>query len=243
MISLLSHQGLYILGLLLAILTPAFANVEKTIFTAPALLPIPQQKPSLADLRLPVLTPDASDIRTNLSRVFPAEPKDYASGAATWVLLDNLNPGQRYEFRVCWAAIQPTGFVLDLYELDTVWSTPELIQSLAGYAYARQDQETELHEELPRKGEGERETSLLLLQIKASADYFTDDAALMKDPPPVLVDLILDPYLFNVVPRSLVPTAGYIVLISAVAWFVARSIASKLQTIAVTADSADKKKN
>ncbi|KAM0556802.1 hypothetical protein ACHAPJ_005862 [Fusarium lateritium] len=236
------------LCLLLVILTPTFANVEKTIFTAPAVLPIPQQKPSLADLRLPVLTPDASDIRTNLSRVFPARPKDYASGAATWVLLDNLNPGQRYEFRVCWAAIasrhiQPTGFILHVYELDAVWSTPELVQSLAGYAYSRQGQEAELHEESPRQGEGEREASLLLLQIKASADYFTDDAALMKDPPPVLVDLILDPYLFNVVPRSLVPTAGYMVLIGAVAWFVSRSIASKLQAIAVSADNADKKKN
>ena len=138
---------------------------------------------------------------------------------------------------------QPTGFVLHVYELDAVWSTPELVQSLAGYAYSRQDQEAELHEESPRQGEREREASLLLLQIKASADYFTDDAALMKDPPPVRVDLILDPYLFNVVPRSLVPTAGYMVLIGAVAWFVSRSIASKLQAIAVSADSADKKKN
>jgi hypothetical protein len=137
---------------------------------------------------------------------------------------------------------QPTGFEMDVYELDTVWQTPELIQSLAGYAFSRQVQETELHEEPPQQGEREREASLLLLHIKASADYFTDDAALMKNPTPVLVDLILDPYLFNVVPRSLVPTAGYIVLISVVAWFVARSIAAKLQTIAIT-DNTDKKKN
>ncbi|KAM0238383.1 hypothetical protein ACHAP5_008668 [Fusarium lateritium] len=235
MVSFKSSQALYVLSCILATVTPAIANAEKTIFTAPASIPIPQQKPSLADLRLPALTSDASQIRANISRVFPSEPKDYASGAATWVLLDNLNPGQRYEFR------QPTGFELDVYEVETVWQTPELIQSLAGYAFSRQDQETELHEEPPRKGERERDASLLLLHIKASADYFTDDAALMKDPPPVLVDLILDPYLFNVVPRSLVPTAGYIVLISVVAWFVARFIAAKLQIIAIT-DNADKKK-
>jgi hypothetical protein len=101
----LSNNPITHLLALAVVLTSVLANVEKTIFTAPALLPIPQQKPSLADLRLPVLTPDASEIRTNLSRVFPNEPKDYASGAATWVLLDNLNPEQRYEFRVCWAAI------------------------------------------------------------------------------------------------------------------------------------------
>ncbi|KAM0209871.1 hypothetical protein ACHAPA_009346 [Fusarium lateritium] len=242
MVSFKSSQALYVLSCILATVTPATANAEKTIFTAPASIPIPQQKPSLADLRLPALTPDASQIRTNISRVFPSEPKHYASGAATWVLLDNLNPGQRYEFRVCWAAIQPTGFELNVYEVDTVWQTPELIQSLAGYAFSRQDQETELHEEPPREGERERDASLLLLHIKASADYFTDDVALMKDPPPVLVDLILDPYLFNVVPRSLVPTAGYIVLISVVAWFVAGFIATKLQIIAIT-DNADKKKN
>jgi hypothetical protein len=63
----------------------------------------------------------------------------------------------------------------------------------------------------------------------------------MKYPPTVLVDLILDPYLFNIVPRSLVPTAGYIVVLAVVSWFMARSIASRLQAIAVTTDSADKK--
>ncbi|RBR08136.1 uncharacterized protein FIESC28_10328 [Fusarium coffeatum] len=228
---------------LAAVFTSVLANVEKTIFTAPALLPIPQQKPSLADLRLPVLTPDASEIRTNLSRVFPAKTKDYASGAATWVLLDNLNPDQRYEFRVCWAAIQPTGFVLDVFELDTVWETPELIQSLAGYAFSRQGDGTELNEESPQPGEKERKASLLLLQIKASADYFTDDKSLMENPPPVLVDLILDPYLLNVIPRSLVPTAGYIVVVAVASWFVSRSIASKLKAVAITADDADKKEN
>lgn len=129
-----------------------------------------------------------------------------------------------------------------MFELDTVWETPELIQSLAAYAFSRQNGGAELQEDKPRPGEKERQASVLLLQIKASADYFTDDDALMKDPPPVLVDLILDPYLLNVVPRSLVPTAGYIVVVAALSWFVAKSIASKLQAIAVTADSADKKK-
>ena len=104
MFFLSSYRVAYFL-ILAAVFTSVLGNVEKTIFTAPALLPIPQQKPSLADLRLPVLTPDNSEIRTNLSRVFPSKAKDYASGAATWVLLDNLNPDQRYEFRVCWAAI------------------------------------------------------------------------------------------------------------------------------------------
>ncbi|KAJ4137548.1 hypothetical protein NW768_003135 [Fusarium equiseti] len=242
MFSLSSYRFAYFL-ILAAVFNSVLANVEKTIFTAPALLPIPQQKPSLADLRLPILTPDTSEIRTNLSRVFPPKAKDYASGAATWVLLDDLKPDQRYEFRVCWAAIQPTGFVLDVFELDTVWETPELIQSLADYASSRQGDGTELNEESPRPGEKERKASLLLLRIKASADYFTDKKSLMKNPPPVLVDLILDPYLLNVIPRSLFPTAGYIAVIAVASWFLSRSIATKLKAVAITTDDADKKEN
>lgn len=126
---------------------------------------------------------------------------------------------------------------MDVYELDTVWDTPELMQSLADYAYSRQSS-TDSQED---REEGERSASVLLLQIKASADYFTDDAALMRDPPPVLVDLILDPYLYNLIPRSLVPTIGFLVLVGLVAWFVARSVASKLQLIAVAGESREKK--
>lgn len=64
----------------------------------------------------------------------------------------------------------------------------------------------------------------------------------MKTPPPVLVDLVLDPYLYNVVPRSLVPTAGYLVIVGIVTWFVAQWIASTLRTIASPAESEDKKR-
>ncbi|KAM5355585.1 hypothetical protein ACJ41O_002231 [Fusarium nematophilum] len=241
MASIISYHLFTILGCLLGLLAPAAANVEKVIFTAPDPVPIPLQKPSLADLNLPVLTSDASSIRTNLSRVFPSKPKDYDSGASTWLLLDSLNAGQRYEFRVCWAAIQPTDFFIEVYELDTIWDTPELMQSLASYAYSRQS-EAEEHGESPRNG-GERNASVLLLQVKAIADYFTDNAALMKDPPPVLVDLILDPYLFNIVPHSLVSTIGFLVIVGLVAWFASRSAASRLQKIAATTDSGDKKRN
>lgn len=105
MLSLGRTQIIYALGGLLCLLSMAIANVEKTIFTAPASLPIPRQKPSLSDLRLPTLTPGGPNFRTHVSRRFPSGPKDYASGVATWVLLDKLNQGHRYEFRVCWAAI------------------------------------------------------------------------------------------------------------------------------------------
>ncbi|KAF7543883.1 hypothetical protein G7Z17_g10371 [Cylindrodendrum hubeiense] len=231
-----------IVALLLATIQPAAANTEKAIFIAPETVNIPLKGPSLDDLNLHVITPSAWSIRANLTRVFHAVTKDALIGSATWLLLDQLTPGQRYEFRVCWAAIQPTDFALNVYELDTVWDTPELIQSLAEYANLRRPSSKGGQESSP-EGQEERKSSVLLLHIQAYADYFTDNASLMKDPPPVLADLILDPYLYNVVPRSLLPTIGYLVLVGMVAWFVARSIASKLQAIAVTAETSTKKRN
>lgn len=44
----------------------------------------------------------------------------------------------------------------------------------------------------------------------------------MRNVPPVAVDLILDPFLFNVFPRSLVPTAGWIVLVAVLALVIGR---------------------
>lgn len=69
----------------------------------------------------------------------------------------------------------------------------------------------------------------MLLRVLASADYYTDDAGLMANPPPVLVDLILDPFIFNVLPRSLAPTVGYVIAVAGASWFVARAIASLLR--------------
>lgn len=137
---------------------------------------------------------------------------------------------------------------MDVYELDTVWQTPELIQSLAEYATSRQadaaldKQESDAHKPYS-DGLGERKASVLLLHVRAAADYFTDDAELMQNPPPVLVDLILDPFLYNVVPRSLAPTAGYLILVGAVTWFAARWIASSLQSVAGPPESQAKKQD
>ena len=90
---------------ILSLLSLVSANTEKVIFTAPAPVPIPLAKPTLSDLNLHVLSPDAWSVRTNLSRVFPADAQSPGSGKATWVLLDRLNAGQRYELRVCWSAL------------------------------------------------------------------------------------------------------------------------------------------
>ncbi|POR32294.1 Uncharacterized protein TPAR_07468 [Tolypocladium paradoxum] len=268
------HSRSPLFGLLLLLLGTAvvLANVEKVIFTGPAPANIPLAKPTLSDLRLHALTPESSSVRTNLSRIFPADKGNAAQGRPAWLLLDGLTEGQRYELRVCWAAIvrssqtcsinpldqraifscfniqEPTSFALAVYELDTVWQTPELIQSLAEYATSRQaDAASDKPGHKAQRSSSvdleERKASVLLLHVRAAADYFTDDAELMKNPPPVLVDLILDPFLYNVVPRSLIPTAGYLALVGAVTWFVAGWIASSLQSVAGTPESQAKKQD
>lgn len=83
----------------------------------------------------------------------------------------------------------------------------------------------------------------LLVEIQAAADYFTDNEELMSNPPPVLVDLILDPFLLNVLPRSLSLTVCYLLLLSVATWFMARCISSSLLSVANLPDSQVKKEN
>ncbi|KAK3397259.1 hypothetical protein B0T20DRAFT_415696 [Sordaria brevicollis] len=74
-------------------------------------------------------------------------------------------------------------------------------------------------------------TGSLLLRISAAADYFTSNSTLMLHPPPVDVDIILDPFLFNVLPRSLVPTIGWIGVVAVAGWMVAKRVVSFLVAI------------
>lgn len=78
------------------------ANTEKVIFTAPAAVPFTDSTPSLDVLQLQSLTHDASTLRTALNVVFPSD--ETPKGSDYWFLLRNLNPHQRYELRICWAA-------------------------------------------------------------------------------------------------------------------------------------------
>lgn len=81
---------------------------------------------------------------------------------------------------------------------------------------------------------GTTDQSLLLLSISSAADYYTTDAALMDSPQPVFVDIILDPFIFNVFPRSLIPTAGYITIVAIGSFFVARFMNRFLSGVAKT---------
>jgi len=61
---------------------------------------------------------------------------------------------------------------------------------------------------------------MLFLAIDAAADFYSSNKTLMSSPPDVNVDIILDPYILGLLPRSLVPTVAYIVCVAVVAYFV-----------------------
>ena len=79
--------------------TVALANVEKVIFSAP---------PSISHTKIHVselagtLSPANLRIRTKLPIAFPTE--ESPRGIESWVKLEDLNPGARYEVRICWLA-------------------------------------------------------------------------------------------------------------------------------------------
>lgn len=144
---------------------------------------------------------------------------------------------------------QPTDFRLNTYTLQTVFDTPELITSLAQYSEGRQQDPTEVEEnkpsiaKAPTKSQRKRDeiSSTLLLQIFAAADYYTMNKTLMEHVPPVFVDIILDPYLLSVFPRSLVPTAAYIVLLAVGSWYLSKYISKWFQNLGEQSIDLEKK--
>jgi len=64
----------------------------------------------------------------------------------------------------------------------------------------------------------------------------------MSNVPPVDVDIILDPFIFNVLPRSLLFTVGYIAVVAVVSFFTAGFIVSWIRGIVMSGATAGEKK-
>ena len=199
----------------------ARANVEKVIFVAPEAQDFPSDA-SLDNLLLERLTLTKLSVRTHLNASFPTD--EQIKGTESWMLLENLTPRQRYEVRICWLATQPTSFWLYTHTMAATFESPELLSALTLYSNARHPTISpgELQEARSRTQSRNRAsfpTTFLFLQIFAAADYFSLNKTLMENVPPVHVDVILDPYLLNVFPQSLLPTAGYILIVAIIGWF------------------------
>ncbi|KAL7624239.1 hypothetical protein AAE478_005798 [Parahypoxylon ruwenzoriense] len=202
---------------LLLMIPAVCANTEKAIFLGPETVNIPSAHPTLEDLHVDTLTPTDWAIRTHLDAQFPNISSPH--GKATWLILDELTEGQRYEVRA-------------------VFETPELMSELSEYSWSRQFDKDGDYASQPRSARSgqasnsEREASMLFLQILAAADYYTTNKALMRGVPPVYVDIILDPFLFNILPRSLLPTVCYITLVAVASWFAAQYISIRIRKVA-----------
>lgn len=147
---------------------------------------------------------------------------------------------------------QPTSFHLTTYTLSSILEDdPTLLSSITAFSSSRlssleaikpssQDDSlvsfSDPSHAPPSTSSASPKESVLFLRIYAAADYFTLDEGLMRSPPPVLVDLILDPYLLNVFPRSLVPTAGWVIVVAGVSWVVGGFVVRLVQGIAREAE-------
>ncbi|KAL5333486.1 hypothetical protein BJX70DRAFT_380814 [Aspergillus crustosus] len=201
------------------------ANVEKTIFLAPSALSLPATQSSFDYLGLQRLSPADGVHRTKITASFPTDESEH--GTDSWYFLEGLNPGQRYEVRVCWLATQPTAFDLTTYTLSEILIDTSLRTAITLHASPETSPAPTKRPPAPAADAQLVPESVLFLRISAAADYFSLNQTLMENVPPVLADIILDPFLANVFPRSLVPTACYIVLVAGVAAVIARWIAAQ----------------
>ncbi|CAO2648579.1 Nn.00g078460.m01.CDS01 [Neocucurbitaria sp. VM-36] len=222
-----------VLAGLLCLVTQAWtvkANVEKTVLLAPrpvALLP--NVRPSLDDLRLHVLSPSHALLPTRLPVQFASE--SLPRGRESWYLLRGLHEGRRYEVRICWPATQPTDFWLDTYPLTQVFDTPGLISSLAQYSELLQDANPQV-ERYSQEAQQTALQSALFLRVQAAAAFYSTNRTLMENPPPVHVDIILDPFVLNIFPQSLGPFALYVSAVAVGAWFLSGYIYRWLLSVA-----------
>lgn len=128
--------------------------------------------------------------------------------------------------------------------MSTVWETPALITSLRNYSVTRQSDESGLkpHSHGSKPGETERHASVLFLEILAAADYFTTNTTLMQHPQPIDADIILDPFLFNVLPRSLLPTVGVVIVVAIVSFLLSQWVVTQLGRIVAVDEKMQLKK-
>ncbi|KAI0392523.1 hypothetical protein F5Y17DRAFT_355068 [Xylariaceae sp. FL0594] len=201
----------------------ALGNTEKVIFLGPPPVDPAFAYPSADYTHLPALDPGNNLIRVYLE----AEPPVRISkgGKPSWFILRNLTESQRYEVRICWAATQPTTFKLEVHELETLARVPELLSELSEYALS-------LHRDVPdgtvssQGMMGGEKQPIMFLRILTVADFYTQNRTLMSNAPPALVDIIMDPFILNVLPQSLVPTVAYISAVATASWFAGNLVSS-----------------
>ncbi|KAM0322960.1 hypothetical protein ACHAQA_009059 [Verticillium albo-atrum] len=136
--------------------------------------------------------------------------------------------------------------------MDTVWETPELISSLAQYAESRQHiadsadadkrsstQDFKVQDD--GKAKLDSQASVMFLRVLAAADYYSHTTSVMTRVEPVWADIILDPYVLNVLPQSLAPTVVYIVAVATLAWVLSQRVRGYLLALCDVPEQVKKK--
>ena len=110
--------------------------------------------------------------------------------------------------------------------MTDVFDSPALLQDLSIYAEERQS--SLLGEDLTGSSEPTAvKQSALFLRIQSVASFYTTNKELSR--PVTNHFTVLDPYLLNVFPQSLLPTAAYIILLAVASWFLSGFAWAKLQ--------------
>lgn len=125
----------------------------------------------------------------------------------------------------------PTDFWLDTFDPIEVVESPPLYASVAKSGVEGYGHPQEHSAESPRRGR----PSVLVLRVQAAASYYSTNRELMEHPPEVDLDIsrtdcvpaprrlltrvVLDPYILNILPRSLVPIAIYVSFAAVGAWY------------------------
>ena len=183
-------------------------NVEKVIFKhQPMIQPSAPLDHLLQELEH--LSPLRNTLRTALEAPFPSE-ENQLNDSNAWLLISDLNRDQTYEVRISWCATSPTAFSFRVLQPSEVLKSELLTSSVNSFA-ANSPKSIALDQQA-------HGSPSLFLRIFANADYLSSSARLMSRPPQVDVDVVLDPFLFNILPRSLLPHSIFLAGLSLLSW-------------------------
>jgi hypothetical protein len=106
-----------------------------------------------------------------------------------------------------------------------VFDAPEYLAELADHSPQLQKKEHHNLEALTTS------QSALLLRVRSGANFYSSNYTSMQYPPRVGIDITLDPYLANILPRSLVPIAVLIIALAACAWVLSGMVWQTMRTV------------
>ncbi|KAF8423643.1 hypothetical protein EV426DRAFT_574480 [Tirmania nivea] len=216
----------------LTFIPSAVANVEKVIFVPSDSRPL-QFTLNPNSLRL---SPDGPRLYTVLdlnANTTGSERNGGGDGgggrvgeereeSSTWVVLEKVIPGKRYEVRIVWAATEPAEFELG------VFTAVEAVE--AGMGAGAEGSVIRGGEEGGKDGEKEgglksSQGTVMYLRVLAKKDRYNPD--------PVAVELVLDPFIWNILPESLLHIGAIVVLVAGAAWWAGAMVDRWLSMVAL----------